>query len=253
MAAKGSRSRHRPQPDDGRPGDSPCRRRRALGQVDPQRRLSRLPAWRSSTFRRDWRQRRARRRLPRSLSDPVRSLKQAGPFQSRAATPISVVHVQGLIFGYIADELYRRGKNCPRYADRTGGRPVVSLGAAWRHRPVARRQDGFHLLAGAQSRPWRSLAAVRGAKVRAHRPRLPGTAARRCGAALPVRGPHQVPGRGSRMAGFDARHIRTAPDDRIRIGLRLVAPVLARPLVDRYRRLSRRMAARPAAARQELR
>ena len=55
------------------------------------------------------------------------------------------------------------------------------------------------------------------------------------------------------MAAVDAGHFRTAADDRIRIRVRLVAHVLGRKTVARHRRLSRRMAARPAAARQGLR
>ena len=66
---------------------------------------------------------------------------------------------------------------------------------ARRHRPVAGRQDGVHLRPRPQSHPWRPAAAVRGAEVGAHRARLAGRAARRRGAALPVRRPHRRAGR----------------------------------------------------------
>ena len=85
-----------------------------------------------------------------------------------------------------------------------------------RHRPVARRQDRVHLGAGPQPHPWRPAAAVRGAEIRPHRPRLARGAARRRRAALPVRGSHRGAGRAPRLAGLDPRHLRTAADDRIR-------------------------------------
>ena len=70
-------------------------------------------------------------------------------------------------------------------------------------------------------------------------------------AALRLRGSRRgADRRGPSLAGLDAPHFRTAPDHRIRARRGLAQRTFAPD--DRHRRLSRRMAARPAAADQEL-
>ena len=80
-----------------------------------------------------------------------------------------------------------------------------------------------------------------------HRPRPARAAARRRGAALRLREPCAHPDRGAALAELDGRHQRTAPRHRLPAAERRGAHADAR-----HRRLSRRMAARPAAAAQEL-
>ena len=141
----------------------------------------------------------------------------------------------------------RRGLRRARFAE-FGEHLVQPDRAARRHRPVARRQDRVHHRAGAWPAARRPLSGVRAAGERTHRRRAARAAARRRGAALRLREPRPR-----------ARDEREWPESTRQISeLRVVIDYQSARRRDahahaRHRRLSRRMAARPAAARQELR
>ncbi len=118
---------------------------------------------------------------------------------------------------------------------------------AWRDRPLRRRQDCVHHGAGARSHARRPAAFIRAVGLRAHRPGAARAAARRRGAAVRVRAARRCAGQEPRLAGIDAPRKRAAARRRISV------PQRHRPHAHpRYRRLSRRVAARSAAARHEL-
>ena len=127
--------------------------------------------------------------------------------------------------------------------------PDQSDRPARRHRPLRRGQDGLHHRAGASVAAWRAAAGVRGAERRPHHPRAPRAAAGRRGATLRLRGASARVGRRAALAGIDHAHQRASPRHRVSVGAARRAQSHADP---RYRRLSGRMAARPAAARDEL-
>ena len=78
-------------------------------------------------------------------------------------------------------------------------------------------------------------------------------AARRRGAALRLRAARQGAGRRAHLAGLDAADQRAPPHHRIRVGLVPLPHHRQRPHPSRHRRLSRRVAPRPAAPLQGLR
>ena len=127
-------------------------------------------------------------------------------------------------------------------------RPVQSHRPARRHRAVARRQDRVHHRADPRADARRPLSGVRGLRLGADCAGAARAAARRCGAAVRLREPCQDAGRGAALAELDHRYQRAAPRDR------LSAPQRRRPQPHaRHRRLSRRVAAGPAAAQQKFR
>ena len=141
-----------------------------------------------------------------------------------------------------------RGRNppCRPRARRIRRGPVQSDRPARRHRAVARRQDGVHHRAGAQSAAWRPPAGVRGAGRRAHRARAARAAARRRGAALRLRGASARADRRAALAGVDHAASASCASSSTTSRRARRAQSHAHP---RHRRLSGRMAARPAAAR----
>ena len=121
-----------------------------------------------------------------------------------------------------------------------------------RHRAVARRQDGVHHRAGpGAGRGWPAAGLPRQGRRPDCRRRLVAAAGRHR-AALRLRGASRR-SRGSRapMAGFDAPDLRAAHRHRVPVAAALHLGAVAADA--RHRRLSRRVAARSAAARQELR
>ncbi len=143
---------------------------------------------------------------------------------------------------------HRAGPACGPLGRRLRREPAPSDRPARHHRPVARRQDRVHHGAGARAGARRPLSGFRGDGRRPHRGRAARAAARRCGAAFRLRDPSEGAGRGAALAPVDAPDQRVAADARLSVALRRDAH--AHP---RHRRLSRRVAARPAAARQKLR
>ena len=211
---------HNPMMED--LADGAVGRRRPQGQKRAGRRFPGFGAGRHPLRRRSFADR-ARQRLSRGIRHARRSLT-SGQFATilpAAATnpyigePRSDTAIRwGPTLG-VSHHLHRRGADRVGHAERARGEPGRAVAAARRHRPVAGRQDGVHLGLRPQSDPRRQAAAVRGPEIRPHRPRLPGAAARRRGAALPVRGPYRGAGEGAHLAGFDARHLGASPDHRI--------------------------------------
>ena len=150
-----------------------------------------------------------------------------------------------------ASHLHRhRRRRPPRraVAARVCGRLPASDGAARGHRAHALGQDRVPHRAHPQPTARRTAAGIRGDGVGTHRARAARAAARRRSAAVRLRIARARADRGARLAGVDAPHQRAAHRHRIPVGER--ASAHAHP---RHRRLSGRVAARPAAADEELR
>ena len=138
----------------------------------------------------------------------------------------------------------------PQRGGRAPRRPDDADGAPRRHRAGALGQDRLHHRADPQSRGRRPAAVLCRHGRGTHRARLPGAAARRPRGALRLRG---APGRaGERPAAVAREHAArqpAAPHRGIHAGHGAAARPRDRAAAHRHRRLSRRVAARPAAAR----